>query len=662
MAQKNGQEGRLHIIASISPQSDGWVEGPTIKDMLVSGFSWVRDKREEWEKELEELKLDPNTKITEEILNRVNEKRKKENKEPLELPVERWNFNFQRALMDGGLYKVGFGPTLPKNPKRGFEQGRSIVFFASERKMVGLYGCAEVGSWVVDEDFKGNVRAPINCCVRLESPLKMPQEIKLTRGLAYISDGEAQKLMKTMMEQQGSIKEKLQAIYEVIWPEGESPSHVVPTTSWSINDYLEAEVMHFTSEHVATFYASLKTKGFVILSGLSGAGKTKLAQLFAELVCPCEKRHGENGQNVRECTHLFLSVRPDWRDSKALLGYYNPLTGRYESTALLKFVLRAYQDYEQDQKKAFPYFLILDEMNLSHVEYYFADFLSVLESGRDGQGFSKEPLRLHSFKEPVDDQDGQKIPAELKLPPNLYIIGTVNIDETTYMFSPKVLDRAFTIEFMEVDLERYIAYKDQSPEKIREHKRIREQIRSTIVNDFSNGGKFCAMATDKKEILAALRELEQYKAELEELNRFLHTYSLHFGYRAVNEIALFIQNAKSLPEAIGKPLTELEALDYAVLMKILPKFHGPRHKLEMPLWHLFAWCSRKPPEQPGDLTPQLVWKSVAEKEKAPSHSDIATFLNTWKENTQKFRFPATARKALQMLRELYEVGFASFAQ
>jgi 5-methylcytosine-specific restriction protein B len=209
------------------------------------------------------------------------------------------------------------------------------------------------------------------------------------------------------------------------------------------SDTLQPKGFHFTPEQVTAFYAALKTKGFVILSGLSGTGKTKLAQLFAELLCPCEKCQKGEGHNVCDkCTHLFLSVRPDWRDSKALLGYYNPLTERYESTPLREFLLRAAKDYDQNKSNAQPYFVILDEMNLAHVEYYFADFLSVLESGRDEKGWTKESLRLERI-------------GNLPLPPNLYIIGTVNIDETTYMFSPKVLDRAFTLEFREVDFSDY---------------------------------------------------------------------------------------------------------------------------------------------------------------------------------------------------------------
>ncbi len=144
---------------------------------------------------------------------------------------------------------------------------------------------------------------------------------------------------------------------------------------------------------------------------------------------------------------LFLSVRPDWRDSTSLLGYYNPLTETYEWTDFLRFLLRARDNYKANGKDALAWFVILDEMNLAHVEYYFADLLSIIESGRDDDGWSREPIRLTYPDAKTDNPP----PHEIHLPPNLYIIGTVNMDETTHAFSPKVLDRAFTIELTDVD-------------------------------------------------------------------------------------------------------------------------------------------------------------------------------------------------------------------
>jgi 5-methylcytosine-specific restriction protein B len=110
-------------------------------------------------------------------------------------------------------------------------------------------------------------------------------------------------------------------------------------------------------------------------------------------------QNSSENQKQCKCTHLFLSVRPDWRDTKALLGYYNPITRNYEKTPLLDFILDAinnYNNYITKKDNADLYFIILDEMNLSHVEYYFADFLSVLESGRDENYWTKETIKLHN--------------------------------------------------------------------------------------------------------------------------------------------------------------------------------------------------------------------------------------------------------------------------
>jgi len=529
-------------------------------------------------------------------------------------------------------------------------------------------------------------------------------------------------------------------VYERLWsdqqPRIDVHEHLredqqLPNGVPSLVRYFEAKGFRFTKEQVAAFYAALKTKGFVILSGLSGTGKTKLAQLFAELLCPCSKCHKSKEETEGEmqaesqkqtegecktCTHLFLSVRPDWRDSKALLGYYNPLTGNYESTPLLRFLQQACEDYKNNKDKANPYFVILDEMNLAHVEYYFADFLSVLESGRDEEGWTKEALRLHSFSQSLRDQDGNEIPPTLPLPPNLYIIGTVNIDETTYMFSPKVLDRAFTLEFREVNFSNY------PPEGVDEEEamRIAEQIRGEILDDLRNGGKFCAMVADKNKVREALQNLGNKKAELEKLNGILQPYDLHFGYRVLDEIALFVQNAKEAPDVVGKLDEDEEkakdkapdkapdkALDYAVLMKVLPKFHGPRQKLEKPLREVLKWAAEENvPDWVKDTSKPIGLEQVTEalrkweqsdalqqaqqkagqgadgQERQPVNaqqgqdnqtettSDQATQVeakgqsgaSATKPFKGHFRYPNTAKKVLQMLRQLYETGFASFAQ
>jgi len=400
----------------------------------------------------------------------------------------------------------------------------------------------------------------------------------------------------------------------------------------------------FTSHQLATFYTALKTKGFVILCGLSGTGKTKLAQLFVELMAT------GFGQSARETQrlHVFVPVCPDWRDSRSLLGYYNPLTEEFQPTEFLRFILGAVQEYKHQGKEALPRFVIFDEMNLARVEYYFADFLSVLESGRDQDGWTKEPILLHDRRE-CKDAEGGPIPPQIKLPPNLYFVGTVNVDETTYMFSPKVLDRAFTIEFMEVDFSKYpagegeeLTYEDLTA--------LGRQIRS----DFVRKGRFATI--DKDTVRQFVANHSTYQKHLSSLNDLLRPHDLHFGYRVFDEVMAFLANVEELPEFVH--FNSLgEAFDAVVLMKVLPKFHGPRAKLEKPLQTVLAWAL-----DPGNAREAL-------------RSGLESEMSRWTGQQQElegedgepllsghpFTYPLTAKKALRMLRRLYTTGFASFA-
>ena len=140
-------------------------------------------------------------------------------------------------------------------------------------------------------------------------------------------------------------------------------------------------------------------------------------------------------------------------------------------------------------------------MNLAHVEHYFADFLSVLESGHRENGFTQEEIRLHSFEAPVQDAEGRAIPPTLALPPNLYIVGTVNVDETTHAFSPKVLDRAFTIEFEAADLESYPAFQGDASVT------SADDQRSALLVAFTRGGRFIKIekAPEIQELCQGLR-------------------------------------------------------------------------------------------------------------------------------------------------------------
>ena len=302
----------------------------------------------------------------------------------------------------------------------------------------------------------------------------------------------------------------------------------------------------------------------------------------------------------------FLSVRPDWTDNRSLLGYYNPLTGQYQSTELLSLLLRA----EADPDK--PHFVILDEMNLAKVEYYFSDFLSAMEAETD--------MILHDSKADLflDEEDSVKIPRRISIPKNVFFTGTVNVDETTYMFSPKVLDRSNVIEFNEVNLQSY-------PEIASETNEFRLQSKISI-----------------EEILEAAQPPSSadwvnlqdfYKDRLRQAQNLLAPHHLHFGYRVVNEISCFMNLAAKFLEEKDLDL----AFDLQLLQKVFPKLAGNRAKLEKPLSELLQWCNNP------DLPRQ-----------------IDAFVESDEPNTPTYLH--SAAKLTRMLKTLKTTGFVSFVE
>ncbi|MBV5340265.1 MAG: AAA family ATPase [Deltaproteobacteria bacterium] len=379
------------------------------------------------------------------------------------------------------------------------------------------------------------------------------------------------------------------------------------TSGRDLYDYFELKGFFFSREVLARYYLSLKTKPFVILSGISGTGKTKIAQLFASYICQ-EDIKDEAGKRV-----AFVSVRPDWMDNKGLLGYYNILDEKYHSTKVLDLLLEA-QDHPEK-----PYFVILDEMNLAKVEHYFSDFLSVLES-RTPDNPQGEGIQLHS-RELAETLDDRIVPGSLNVPANVFFAGTVNVDESTYMFSPKVLDRANVIEFNEVDLVSYAnGYQDKGGLLLQDAEVLGRFYEST-------GQPFC-----QKENYTDLPP--DGKTCLQNLLAILKEYNLHFGYRVANELSRFVNLA-----AVELADFKLDdALDIQILQKILPKLHGTRAKLDAPLGALIAFCH----DQHALIS--------EEQMKNNRFGDSGA------------RFPRSARKIAQMRHQLSIQGYVSFIE
>ena len=318
---------------------------------------------------------------------------------------------------------------------------------------------------------------------------------------------------------------------------------------------------------IRRFSVSLLSKKFCILTGLAGSGKTKIAEAFAMWLC------------ASPAQYRIVAVGADWTSNENLLGYADALqTGVYRPpvNGALELILRAHADTTN------PYFLILDEMNLSHVERYFADFLSAMES-------SNAPLSLHGVAAGlqaggVGGAGGVEVPSSVALPDNLFIIGTVNVDETTYMFSPKVLDRANVIEFRATAAQMGAFLDDP----------VGIDLDGLASQGVGFAAAFVARAQADADI-AALVDTQgtavapQLKADLLQVFDALAGVGAEFGFRTAKEIARFMVLHKELS---GTDWQYQDALDAQVVQKLMPKLHGSARKLDAVLKALDTFATQ----------------------------------------------------------------------
>ncbi|WP_407410774.1 hypothetical protein [Methanobrevibacter sp.] len=266
---------------------------------------------------------------------------------------------------------------------------------------------------------------------------------------------------------------------------------------------------------------------------------------------------------VEQSNELYniIPIGANWTDNTNIIGYYNVITEDYQSTPAFDLIKKAQEDPNN------PYFLILDEMNLSHVERYFADFLSAIESG--------EEIPLYG-----EDKT-------LKLPENLFIIGTVNVDETTYMFSPKVLDRANTIEF---DILAAWDYMVSDPNATDFNGNI-EYLQSPLIDsDISK-----LNIEDLKEIFSEIScngdsLWDTLAMELTAFQETLKGSGFDFGFRVINEILRFMVVAWRYENSPSEWNNWERYFDAQIKQKILPKLHGSEKAIGNVLTNLFNIC------------------------------------------------------------------------
>ena len=363
----------------------------------------------------------------------------------------------------------------------------------------------------------------------------------------------------------------------------------------------------FVDDDYSCYLTAIRTKPFLLLAGISGTGKSQKVQELAFMTCPDGDLRNEGGTTPGN--YCLVEVKPNWHDSTELLGYYSTLSGKYELTDFIRFV------YKATQNKNVPFFLCLDEMNLAPVEQYFAEYLSVLETRKKvgDEILTQYLLSKDCFsncklqKKVLVKEDGDIIEGDkqykieflysekdseiitylkengLTLPDNLFVIGTVNMDDTTHQFSRKVIDRAFTIEMnggkmsemFSPESKILLEYRDE-PVPLKAFKA--EFVRAYEVMDDEKFAKY------KEVISTRIPELlgdSDGTAVADSINGILNETPFRVSYRVQNELVLYlstlIERAK-FPDQIEGLIGE--ATLAILLEKVLPRVQGEQKQLE----------------------------------------------------------------------------------
>ena len=328
------------------------------------------------------------------------------------------------------------------------------------------------------------------------------------------------------------------------------------------------------TENIRSYLTALRTKPFMLLAGISGTGKSRIVRKLAQATTTQEYENEENRwKDNRPENFELIQVKPNWHNSMDVVGFYSNISGKYEFTPFVEFIVKAWQH------KDTPYFLCLDEMNLAPVEEYFAEFLSAIESRStdENDDYITDPI-IKPFKN-FGEKEGKSMLIQLlgdadpidknpvaihfyekglTLPPNLMVMGTVNMDETTFSFSRKVLDRAMSVEMNEVDYDKFLSGEsEQFP--------LLTDMNELLVNRPQRAAEVTEEIESDKVI-----------AYLKDVNTLMEGTPFKLGYRAANEAMLYVAACKKFA---GSDYALANALDEFTLMKILSRIEGDDSRL-----------------------------------------------------------------------------------
>lgn len=365
-----------------------------------------------------------------------------------------------------------------------------------------------------------------------------------------------------------------------------------------IQDLSKAKTNYSPSALSTSYLTAMRTKPFLLLAGISGTGKSRIVKQMAFESCP--DIPALRSDKTAPGNYELIEVKPNWHDSSELLGYESEIGGpHYVVTPFVRFLVKAmrYPDV--------PFFVCMDEMNLAPVEQYFAEFLSVLESRKllsDGtitseplikaDIFSKYADQLHRDLDITDTETYKAVYDRLKndclrLPSNLIVVGTVNMDETTHQFSRKVIDRAMTIEMNIEDAETPFKNFFEGGDAL--HYYDNPQPKDLFLPKVVQASE--ALSTLRAEDASYLKE--NVPGLLHSLNSALNGTPFKIAYRVQNELILyFFSLREENPDEAAEALLA-QAMDAILMMKVLPRIEGDEDLLDKPLKELAAFTAER---------------------------------------------------------------------